>query len=59
MREIRKSGSMRGEGKRGVAQWAQATAPLLYSTIADLNASIGHDRLYEAVDVKLVLLVSA
>ena len=34
MREIRKSGSMRGEGKRGDAHGAQATAPLLYSTQA-------------------------
>ncbi len=29
MREIRTSGSMSGEGKRGVAVYAQATAPLL------------------------------
>jgi len=27
--------------------------------VAEVNASIGHDCLYEAVDVKLVLLVSA
>ncbi len=32
MREIRTSGSMSGEGKRGVAVYAQATAPLLDST---------------------------
>ena len=38
MREIRKSGSMRGEGKRGVARRAQATAPLLYSTRLCQNA---------------------
>ena len=38
MREIRKSGSMRGEGKRGDAHAAQATAPLLYSTKAEVAA---------------------
>ena len=32
MREIRTSGSMSEEGKRGDAQKAQATAPLLDST---------------------------
>ena len=34
MREFRKSGSMSGEGKRGDAQRAQATAPLLDFTSA-------------------------
>jgi glutathione S-transferase len=32
MREICKSGLMSGEGKRGVATMAQATAPFLDST---------------------------
>ena len=36
MREIRTSGLMSGEGKRGDAETAQATAPLLDSTLLRL-----------------------
>ncbi len=46
MREIRKSGSMRGEGKRGDAHRAQATAPLLYSTEADVAVPLINVRCY-------------
>jgi hypothetical protein len=34
MREIRTSGSMSGDGKRGAGHWPQATAPILDSTVA-------------------------
>jgi hypothetical protein len=39
MPEIGTSGSMSGDGKRGVAAWPQATAPILDSTICMLGRS--------------------
>jgi hypothetical protein len=42
MREIRTSGSMSGDGKRGAGHWPQATAPILDSTCSEVfgNAAI-------------------
>ncbi|MDF2973967.1 MAG: hypothetical protein K0R61_4417 [Microvirga sp.] len=40
MREIRTSGLMSGDGKRGNANMAQATAPVLDSTMAWLRADL-------------------
>jgi hypothetical protein len=40
MREIRTSGLMSGDGKRGNANMAQATAPALDSTIDQRSAGI-------------------
>jgi hypothetical protein len=37
MPEIGTSGSMSGDGKRSDAEWPQATAPVLDSTIAALD----------------------
>jgi hypothetical protein len=42
MREIRTSGLMSGDGKRGDANMAQATAPVLDSTMARRCASSVH-----------------
>ena len=41
MREIRTSGLMSGEGKRGDAETAQATAPLLDSTLLHVEGNRG------------------
>jgi Phage integrase, N-terminal SAM-like domain len=38
--EIGTSGSMSGDGKRGVGHWPQATAPIFDSTLADLAARV-------------------
>ena len=39
MPEIGTSGSMSGDGKRGVGHWPQATAPILDSAKTDLETS--------------------
>jgi hypothetical protein len=44
MREIRTSGSMSGDGKRGVGHRPQATAPILDSTFAPSRPAARHVR---------------